>query len=1058
MTSSLDFSSLFDASPDPCAVLDPASRIVSVNRAYLGAMGCARDDIVGCDWFDAFPDYAGAAEAAGAALRSSLRGVRETGRPDTLLFLHYPILTRRRQRGGAAGHGDVASLLLDRYWRITHTPIHGVDGVLQCILQHCTDVTLAQRPAPALAGLGTSLRQLFASAPGFMCLFQGPDRIVDCANTAFLHLAGHRELTGRRLDDALPEWIGQPISGHLDAAWQSGLPVVGSEAIVRLPGRVPGDAADTVYLDYVVQPVRGPAGQVSGLFLQGHDVTAKRLAIEALQRDRSDLQGLVKESVRALHDSEAERRQAEAALAQSQKMEAVGKLTGGVAHDFNNVLQIISGNVQLADRDLTTALACLDERSATVSPSVQRTVVGALSADDETRPATQVTAARTRLLTALEAVARGAKLASQLLAFARRQPLQPSVVEPRALCLPMVDMMRRLLGETIRVETIIPDAVQSALVDANQLENVLLNLAVNARDAMDGEGTLTIRVENAVIDRGFASVHPGLQPGEYVMFALTDTGCGMPPEVLDRAFEPFYTTKPPGQGTGLGLSMAYGFAKQSNGHIYIDSVMGKGTSVRLYLPRAAHSFARPGDPATNVQRCPVDPLPSRGAHAGTAMKAVEGDIRSDIGAEQVQSSIPTSDARRLPTLAEAVERSDNVDTPIVADDFPVAVAPLILVAEDDRDVRETVVALIRGLGYAVLACDSGEAAIAVLRDTQGADVALLFSDVVMPGPLRGAALLSAVRAARPGLPVMFTSGYTDEELAHGGRFDPSLILLAKPYDEAHLAQTLRAVLGPRAMPGCPLNRAMRQSDRAGNDNELPLNDAVVHPIVPDRARPPAACSVSRDLSILLVEDDDNAREATVALLEALGHSVTAARNGEHALRLLSGARADLLVTDLNLPGMSGSELATHIDLPTVLVSGMVLGDARALNDARRSQAGSAEDYDFAGAGADDGARRLPAHVVPLGKPFSLDALSDALETALRRYPNAVSRASTPSSTTYESYALGETDSASASGTFPVGRKHAPASALRGESPRNAPRRGAKSVSSRHSRRDRAGHA
>jgi signal transduction histidine kinase/CheY-like chemotaxis protein len=1052
MTSSLDFSSLFDASPDPCLVLDPALRIVTANRAYLGAMGCARDDIVGCDWFDAFPDYAGAAELAGHAIRISLHGVRETGRPDTLDFLHYPILTRRRRQDDVAESGAASALLLDRYWRITHTPIHGIDGSLQAILQHCTDITLAQRAAPAWAGLSASLEHLFASAPGFMCLLQGPDRIVECANKAFLHLTGHRSLNGRRLDDALPEWIGQSISNHLDAAWQSGLPMVGSEAAVRLPDVVPGDAADTVYLDYVVQPVRGAAGEVRGLFLQGHNVTAKRLAIEALQRDRSDLQGLVQESVRALHDSESERRQAEAALAQSQKMEAVGKLTGGVAHDFNNVLQIISGNVQLADRDLGTALARLAETSETVSLLSSRDTVSSHAQDERSSvAAARVAAARARLLTALEAVARGAKLASQLLAFARRQPLQPSVVAPRALCVPMVDMMRRLLGETIRVETMIEETVQPALVDANQLENVLLNLAVNARDAMDGEGTLTIRVQNAVIDSGFASRHPGLRAGEYVMFALTDTGCGMSPDVLDRVFEPFYTTKPPGQGTGLGLSMAYGFAKQSNGHIYIDSTMGKGTSVRLYLPCAAPSFSR------------ADPLaPQHDAAISVSASARRvGDVVSS-GKGGAQTAFATGTMSCDPHAVVPTDAATFPDDDKPRNGVAAATSPLILVAEDDADVRETVVALIRGLGYAVLACDSGDAAISVLRDARGADVALLFSDVIMPGPLRGAALLSAVRTARPGLPVLFTSGYTDEELAHGGRLDPGLTLLAKPYDAARLAQTLRTALGPVAGTGHASDRETRRPERSDHGDRQRPSDEPSERVQQDRSDVVTGASVSDGLSILLVEDDDNARHATVALLEALGHRVMASANGEHALLVLADWRPDVLVTDLNLPGMSGAELVRQVDLPTVMVSGMGLVHGRGVSGVCHGRAADTGAHGFCaghdnvggtgtGTAAEGEARDLPVHVVPLGKPFSLDALTQALEAALRY------RTTVTSGDALMPSGVGETDPhRSAAGAR--ARKNMPASSLRGDAPRGESRHGDKTVSSRHSPRDRAGHA
>jgi signal transduction histidine kinase len=243
----------------------------------------------------------------------------------------------------------------------------------------------------------------------------------------------------------------------------------------------------------------------------------------------------------------------ESALHQAQKMEAIGQLTGGVAHDFNNVLQIIGGNLQLLK------------------------LVGNL---DE--------AARARVEMALAGVERGAKLSSHLLAFARRQPLQAVVLNPGRLLRDMEDMMRRVLGPNTRIVTDIDLALWSTVADPDQLNNVLLNLAINARDAMDGSGTLLIRASNAGGDAPApgAALPAGVTSGEYVVIEVADTGKGMPPEVLRRVFEPFFTTKPVGQGTGLGLSMAYGFVKQSGGEIVLDSEVGRGTSVRIFLPRS----------------------------------------------------------------------------------------------------------------------------------------------------------------------------------------------------------------------------------------------------------------------------------------------------------------------------------------------------------------------------------------------------------------------------------------------------------------------------------------
>ena len=244
-------------------------------------------------------------------------------------------------------------------------------------------------------------------------------------------------------------------------------------------------------------------------------------------------------------------RKTEAALQQSQKMETIGKLTGGVAHDFNNLLQVISGNLQL------------------LAPQVN-----------------SVPVARRRVENALASVQRGAKLASSLLAFARKQPLEPKVVKVSRLITGMEDMLRRSLGEEIEIETVISGGLWSASIDVTQVENAILNLAINARDAMDGAGRLTIEVNNALLDAAYCASHPDVAPGQYVMIAVSDTGSGMSPEVLRQAFEPFFSTKAEGKGTGLGLSMVYGLVKQSGGHIKIYSEVGEGTTIKLYLPRS----------------------------------------------------------------------------------------------------------------------------------------------------------------------------------------------------------------------------------------------------------------------------------------------------------------------------------------------------------------------------------------------------------------------------------------------------------------------------------------
>jgi signal transduction histidine kinase len=374
-------------------------------------------------------------------------------------------------------------------------------------------------------------------------------------------------------------------------------------------------------------------------------------------------------------------------LRQAQKMEAIGQLTGGVAHDFNNVLQVISGNLQL--------------------------LAMALPADQK---------AQQRIRTAKSATERGAKLSSQLLAFARKQPLRPAPTDLSAVLGNMEDMFRRALGEGIEIRTFAEAGLWTTLVDPYQIENVILNLAINARDAMKGHGRLTIEAANVTLDDSYVAQAAEVEAGSYVMLVISDTGCGMPPAVIERAFEPFFTTKPEGQGTGLGLSMAFGFVKQSRGHIKIYSEVDVGTSIKIYLPRSQGAAEKPVDP----------------------------------------------------TAGEIVGGSET-----------------ILVVEDDQAVRLTVVDTLRGLGYHVLSANDGEAGLAVLE--QGTAVDMLFTDVVMPGPVKSTELARRARQLLPRIAVLFTSGYTQNAIVHGGRLDAGVELISKPYQRADLARKIRQV-------------------------------------------------------------------------------------------------------------------------------------------------------------------------------------------------------------------------------------------------------------------------
>lgn len=294
---------------------------------------------------------------------------------------------------------------------------------------------------------------------------------------------------------------------------------------------------------FTASPMKDKGGTTIGTIIEARNIADEIEAREAMEAFNQTLKARVREAIE-------ERKKLEAQLVQAQKMEAVGQLTGGVAHDFNNLLQVIGGNLQLLEKDLAG-----DERK------------------------------QKRVHNALAGVRKGAKLASQLLAFGRQQPLDPKPINVGRLVRGMDDMFRRTLGETIEIETVISGGLWNCLVDPAQMENVLLNLAINARDAMDGEGKLTIEAGNASLDDGYATENPDVRPGQYVMVAVTDTGGGIPADVLAKVFDPFFTTKETGKGTGLGLSMVYGFVKQSAGHVKIYSEEGEGTTVRIYLPK-----------------------------------------------------------------------------------------------------------------------------------------------------------------------------------------------------------------------------------------------------------------------------------------------------------------------------------------------------------------------------------------------------------------------------------------------------------------------------------------
>ncbi|MBV9564202.1 MAG: response regulator [Bradyrhizobium sp.] len=465
---------------------------------------------------------------------------------------------------------------------------------------------------------------------------------------------------------------------------------------------------------YLAVPVRSRTNDVIGGLFFGHSKPAmfSKLAEEGVvglaaqaavamdnarlfqerARAREQLESLNAQLEQRVLQEVAQRTKAEDALRQAQKMEAVGQLTGGIAHDFNNLLTII---------------------------------VGGLDTIRRAKPEDHVRIKRSADM-ALQGAQRAANLTGRLLAFSRRQPLAPKPLDLNGLVRDMTELLHRTLGEQIELEGVLAPRLWTIEADANQLESAIINLAVNARDAMPDGGKLTIETANTFLDDRYVETQAEVVPGQYVVIAVSDTGLGIAKDVMDRVFEPFYTTKEVGRGTGLGLSMVYGFVKQSGGHVTLYSEVGEGTTVKLYFPR----------------------------HHGS------GPIE-----ETSEPEAPSASAGEV-----------------------------ILVVEDNDDVRAYSVMILTEMGYQVLEADAADGAIVMLEGAQRID--LLFTDVVLPGR-SGKVLANEARRIRPGLKVLFTTGYSRNAIVHHGRVDPGVELLSKPFTFEQLAARVRDLLDQR---------------------------------------------------------------------------------------------------------------------------------------------------------------------------------------------------------------------------------------------------------------------
>ena len=542
------------------------------------------------------------------------------------------------------------------------------------------DATAARDDADHHASIHELYSFLFDSLDEGFCIiefFDGPhgplsDYIHIEANAAYARHTGIPNVVGQKVREMVPD----EADGWVDlyrGVLQTGVPI-------RFERELVATGRHLELASFRIEPAH--QRHVAVIF---QDITQRKAAERELRQLNETLEARVSDAIEKW-------RTAEEGLRQAQKMEALGQLTGGIAHDFNNMLAVIVSSLRIADRKIKR---------------------GDFEIQDMLESANQ-------------GASRATTLVSRLLAYSRRQPLKPERIDANRLLRDMEVVLRRTIPESIEIEFVRAGGLWSMHADAHALESAILNLAINARDAIGEAGKVTIETANAHLDDAYAAAHSEVRAGQYVQVAVTDTGHGMTEDVIARAFEPFFTTKEVGAGTGLGLSQVYGFVKQSGGHVKIYSEAGVGTTVKLYFPRR------------DDHKVATSPIPS------------------------ISTAAPLKGENRL-----------------------------VLVVEDDDDVRRLTVELVRELGFRVLDANGAGAAMALIE--QHPEVVLLITDVVMPG-INGRKLAERVLALRPSMKVIFTTGYTRNAIVHNGTLDDNVELLMKPYTLEALAAKLARVL------------------------------------------------------------------------------------------------------------------------------------------------------------------------------------------------------------------------------------------------------------------------